>query len=283
MGGQTYKGEGFIIMMDFLRLIESKGYITVSKELARNIGLDETMILTELISKYNYWKDKKELTEKGYFYITIKNLKHETTLTKYRQTKAINNLKEMGLIKTKKQGLPARRYFTICEDKIKKLFFAPDKHSDHPRNDQEVKNSKTSNIKNRKLKVKNLTQLRNNNNKTEEEDIKIPQKIQLKFQQIFNRELSVEFYNKITEIYPESNIILKALSVCEQQADKPKYLLIMLQDWQDNGLKSVSSINTYLENRQANKAAKHSKKETTATRPETPEEELQMLYEEGYR
>lgn len=196
--------------MDFLKLIESTGYITVSKELARNIGLDETLILTELISKYNYWKENNKLKD-GYFYVTIKDLKKETTLTKYRQTKAINNLKELNLIKTKKQGLPAKRYFTILKENIIEQFYDLNRNNDknlhntqqntkvenqrfksdkdkqnstskdenqqnNPSNsyhDLEVKNSKTSKGKNGKLNGKNSTQLRinnKNNNKKEEEE-----------------------------------------------------------------------------------------------------------------
>ena len=81
------------MQLDFMKLIESKGYISVSKELARNIGLHETMILTELISKYNYFKDKGQLDKEGFFFCTVDDLEHETTINKYYQNKAITNLK----------------------------------------------------------------------------------------------------------------------------------------------------------------------------------------------
>jgi len=282
--------------MNFLRLIESKGYITVSKELARNLGLDETLILTELISKYNHWKDKGKLTEEGYFYITIKDLKHETTLTKYRQTKAINNLKDMGLIKTKKQGLPAKRYFTICKNEIKRLFFDIEnknlKNTDNPRNDQEVKNSKTRECKSGKLSGENSPQLRTNNksNKTEEEDArargeklenkKIPDKVQQKFQQIFNRELSQEMYNKLIKYFTGEDILLKALETAELNADKPSYLLKVLKDWKDKGLSTVKEIITYLEKRKSDITRNYNKGSSNKT---TGRQDLDELYAKGYK
>ena len=241
-------------MLDFLKLIESKGYITVSKELARNIGLDETMILTELLSKYNYWKDKEKLTEEGYFYITIKDLKHETTLTKYRQTQAINNLKKMNLIKTKKQGLPAKRYFTISEKEIIKLFFKIDekeeKKSDKPRNDQEVKNSKTREGKSGKLKVKNSTQLRTNNkNKLKEEEegensqFKNLEKITTLFEQVFNKKMQ-PFHLKLLKNYDyQDEIVTKALKDSgTHNAQSFQYTLKLLKNWSNRDITTVEEI-----------------------------------------
>ncbi|MFW6016911.1 MAG: helix-turn-helix domain-containing protein [bacterium] len=128
--------------------------------------------------------------------------------------------------------------------------------------------------------------------RTEEEESKsfsqrnkkqIPDNVNYKFTQIFNRKMSKEFYKKVVEIYSDIKIIMKALEVAETNADKPVYLLKILQDWQNNNLKSIEGINTYLEDRQAHKTLRQSKKETTATKTETPEEELQRLYKEGYR
>ena len=96
-----------------------------------------------------------------------------------------------------------------------------------------------------------------NNLKIEEEDARtngknIPAKIKAKYEEIFQRKLTAEMYEKILKLYSDVNIIMKALQVAEENGDKPSYLLKLLSDWQDNGLTSISSINTYLEDRQAN-------------------------------
>ena len=123
--------------------------------------------------------------------------------------------------------------------------------------------------------------------KTEEEDAhtrekKIPDKIKNRFGQIFNRELSVEFYNKLTKKYSDEKILIKALEVAEANADKPSYLLKLLSDWQNNGLTSISSINTYLEERKAKIQANKVKKETSAT-TNNNDRSMDELYESGYR
>ncbi|MFW5787701.1 MAG: helix-turn-helix domain-containing protein, partial [Halanaerobiales bacterium] len=122
-----------------------------------------------------------------------------------------------------------------------------------------------------------------NYNKTEEEERtrekKIPDKIKNKFNQIFNRELSAEFYKKMTKKYSDQKIIRKALEVAEANADKPSYLLKLLSDWQNNGLTSISSINTYLEERKAQKGSQGPKNKSANSQKQSMEE----LYDSGYR
>ena len=249
-------------MLDFLKLIESKGYITVSKELARNIGLDETMILTELISKYNYWSENNQLTDQGYFYITIEDLKKETTLTRYRQTKAINNLKEMNLISTKKQGLPAKRYFKIHINNIKKLFFNIDTKKDkkqqkkgsNARNEQDVKNSQTSDSKIRKLDVKNSQQLRTNNkNKLIEEEEgklsteKFSEKTLSLFKQVFGHKIKSFELQLLNKYDLPDEVIRKGIELSgTHNAQSLQYLLDILKEWSSRGITTLEGIERYI-------------------------------------
>jgi len=135
-----------------------------------------------------------------------------------------------------------------------------------------------------------------NSTKTEEEEdqnypqqnkTNIPDNVKLKFKQVFSRKLSSEFYKEVTDKYSDVKIIMKALEVSEANADKPSYLLKILSDWQNNGLTSISSINTYLEERKAKNQANKAKKETSATDATTTtsndKRSLDELYESGYR
>jgi len=90
-----------------------------------------------------------------------------------------------------------------------------------------------------------------NNIKTEEEDlqIKIPAKIKNKFQQIFNRNLSREFYNEMTKFYSDQKILFQTLKYAEEKADKPAYVLHILSDWRGKGLTSLSDIQNYVKKR----------------------------------
>ena len=80
---------------EFLR---DTGSISVNKKLAKGIGLHEAIFYSELASKYKYFKDRGQLSEGGYFYNTIENMKEDTTLSKYQQDKAIKSLVKFDLI-----------------------------------------------------------------------------------------------------------------------------------------------------------------------------------------
>lgn len=259
------------MQLDFMKLIESKGYISVSKELARNIGLHETMILTELISKYNYFKDKGQLDKEGFFFCTVDDLEHETTINKYYQNKAITNLKKMNLIQYEVKGLPAKRYFKINEFEIMKLFFNTDgndtentknkpKNVDEARHDQEVKYSPTRNIPSEQQEGHPVNSNKNNNknNKTEEEEQlstgTLSTEIKNKYQLIFNRQLSAEFEKELLSIFDDENIINYCLSLAEKNSDKPSYLITVLQDWKNEGLNTIEEIKEYqLQRKEENK------------------------------
>lgn len=106
--------------MNVIGLISSSNFIVVNKSLAREIGLIESVVLGELASEYDHWKSTGNLDD-GYFYSTVDNLSDNTTLSKYQQRAAIDNLKEKGIIEVTVKGLPAKRYIKINEEQVEKL------------------------------------------------------------------------------------------------------------------------------------------------------------------
>lgn len=98
-------------------LLQADGSIIINKNLARNIGVDQAIVYSELISKYIYFDEKNMLTEDGFFFVTVEDLQHSTTLSKYQQSKAIKKLEELGLIKYQNRGIPPRRYFKLVSDR----------------------------------------------------------------------------------------------------------------------------------------------------------------------
>ena len=105
--------------MTILNLISNNNFITLNKDLIKAIGLEEAILLGELTSEYDYWA-KQELLENGYFYSTIENIEEHTTLSEYKQRKALNSLKNQGLIDIKIKGLPAKRFIKINEEQVLK-------------------------------------------------------------------------------------------------------------------------------------------------------------------
>ncbi len=146
-----------------IELLRSDGSIVINKTLAKNIGLNEAIIYSELLSRYCYFSNRNELTADGYFFNTVKDLEDGTTLNDYSQRKAIKKLEELGLIKYDKRDLPAKRYFKIVDD-IQTI-------SKYLKNEESLR---TSSLKFKELDFENLkpnnTNI-NNTNKTISKDI----------------------------------------------------------------------------------------------------------------
>lgn len=93
-------------------LLRADGSIIVNKSLIQAIGLNESVLFCELLSRYFYFKDKNELKD-GYFFNTQYNLQAATGLGEKAQRTAITNLKTLNLIDMSLMGIPAKRYFKI--------------------------------------------------------------------------------------------------------------------------------------------------------------------------
>lgn len=146
--------------MSILYLLASSNFITVNKTLMKVVGLEASVLLGELASEYAYWEEQGIL-EDGFFYSTIENLEERTTLSVYKQQQAIQKLKELGLVETKLKGVPAKKYFRICEKQVLELFetkFAKNSQTglrEIPKLDCEkfaIKNNITNNKKEKEIK-----------------------------------------------------------------------------------------------------------------------------------
>ena len=100
-------------------LLSSTAFLVVNKELAKKIGLNETVLLADLISKEQYFIDNNKMTDE-WFFNTAKNIQADTTLTSHQQRKAIKNLKSLGIIETKLIGIPAKQH---NGNQVVKLFY----------------------------------------------------------------------------------------------------------------------------------------------------------------
>ncbi|MEH7442768.1 hypothetical protein V7201_10730 [Bacillus sp. JJ1122] len=99
-----------------LDLLRANGSIVVNKNLVHAIGIDAAILYSELISKQEYFQDRDQLTDDGYFFNTVDNIKLDTGLGEKPQRAAIKKLESLGLIRTDKRGLPAKRYFKVIPD-----------------------------------------------------------------------------------------------------------------------------------------------------------------------
>ncbi len=97
-------------------LIRAEGSIVINKNLSHAIGLNETIIYSELLSRYNYFYIREELDNEGFFFNTVNDLQLATCIGEKTQKKAITTLKKLGLIEYKIKGIPPKRYFKIVNN-----------------------------------------------------------------------------------------------------------------------------------------------------------------------
>jgi hypothetical protein len=100
-------------------LLSSTAFIVLNKELARQVGLKEAVLLADLISKEEYFT-ANGMTD-GWFFNTEANIEKDTTLTPYQQRKCLKTLKTNLVLETKRKGIPAKQYFKINELQVIKL------------------------------------------------------------------------------------------------------------------------------------------------------------------
>ena len=102
-------------------LLSSTAFLVVNKKLAKKIGLHETVLLADLISKEQYFIENNQI-QNGWFFNTAKNIQEDTSLTAHQQRKAIKKLKSLGITETKLVGIPAKLHFKIIENKLLNYF-----------------------------------------------------------------------------------------------------------------------------------------------------------------
>lgn len=104
--------------MNLISLLSSSNVGYYNKEIARMFGLNEAIILSELCSKYEYWKKENKLTENEFFFETQETIEENTTLSSYQQRNALKTLEENKILTTKLVGIPAKKYFKINENEL---------------------------------------------------------------------------------------------------------------------------------------------------------------------
>ena len=99
-----------------LETLRADAYLTINKNLIKNIGLKEAVLYSDLLSKQKYFLDR-EILDNGWFFNTIENVEKDTGLSAFQQRSVIGVLVDIGLIYHKLKGMPAKGYFKIRTDK----------------------------------------------------------------------------------------------------------------------------------------------------------------------
>lgn len=98
-------------------LLRADGWIQASKLLNHALGINESTLYSELLSRKGYFAERGTLTDDGFFFNTARDLHAGTGISEKRQRLAIKNLVNAGLVQVELRGLPAKRFFKIVDDR----------------------------------------------------------------------------------------------------------------------------------------------------------------------
>ena len=99
-------------MKQLKKLLGNNAHWTINKELAKNIGLDATIVLQHFIDlQYSFFED-------GGFYQQQQRLLADLPLTIDYLRKATKVLENKGFLSIVKRGVPAKNHYTVHEENI---------------------------------------------------------------------------------------------------------------------------------------------------------------------
>lgn len=108
--------------MDF-DYFQDDDYI-VSDKIARKYGIELSALLGYLISVDDSFT---HMDNSPWFYNTIEEMEERTGLKRKKQERLLKQLENLGIIKRKLIGLPAKRYFLINYKRVEELAFSKEK------------------------------------------------------------------------------------------------------------------------------------------------------------
>ena len=83
------------------------------KSLVHSLGINPTLWLMDIFSKWKYFVQKGMVDKDGWFYNTQTKIEEDTTLSPFQQSAIIKDLQNKGILKVKKRGIPNKNYYQI--------------------------------------------------------------------------------------------------------------------------------------------------------------------------
>lgn len=162
-------------------LLLSSNYWVMNKNVVKTFGIETAFLLTNLAEAEQIMS-----TDDGWFYQTSDTLEELTTLSRYKQDNAIEQLEKAGILEKDVRGIPAKRYFRLDYKALANKI---------------VNNSQTSIQENDKQVFKKLaTNKESNNKQSTDKDTASPKKS--KYGDAENVLLTDEEYKKLKDRFP---------------------------------------------------------------------------------
>lgn len=90
----------------------SSSFLKVDKDVLKYKGAQFAVFVSFLIDKYEYFEKGNKLIDGEFFYMTAEKIQEEIGVSPPTQAKILKELKENGLIKIKRKGMPAKLLFS---------------------------------------------------------------------------------------------------------------------------------------------------------------------------
>ena len=106
---------------NLLRVLSNDNFLILSRDLVKEIGLDEAILLGELCHEQVYWETMNKLQKDGTFYTTVENIEKQIGLKKNKQLVILKKLKALNLIEIKYHDIPRKRYIKVNVFELEKI------------------------------------------------------------------------------------------------------------------------------------------------------------------
>lgn len=113
-------------------ILMQSGYTIVNNNVTEKLGLSVSYMLSQLISRYDYFVKFGMIQQNDWFYVTVDDIERSTGLSKFQQKRAISELESAGLIEFRITKKPyKKREFHFSEKNNENLFFLCDNQSNN--------------------------------------------------------------------------------------------------------------------------------------------------------
>ena len=98
---------------EFVELFNGTGHWRLNKNLTRKIGIDASLLTSDLLSKWNYFREHGNLND-GYFFNIKKGIQESLCLSQMKLDRAFDKLKDLRILDVKERvGIPAKNYYKV--------------------------------------------------------------------------------------------------------------------------------------------------------------------------
>ena len=104
-----------------MKVLSNNNFIILNRDLIKELGLDETVLLCELCHEQYYWEMNKKLQKDGTFYFTVENIEKQISLKKKKQLSLLNKLKKLNLVEVKYHDMPKKRYIKVNASELEEI------------------------------------------------------------------------------------------------------------------------------------------------------------------